>query len=473
MASMTRHTTFSFTLVPSRGQEQALRRHVGAARFAFNQCLRLVVKALASADQAKVPWSGFDLINAFNAWKRSSEAGVDDSGPGLIWRAEVCQQVFEEAAVDLGRALEAFSAGRKGERQGKPPRFPKFKRKAIARQSFRLRNKGSGTAAAIRIGDGEQARMVRLPKLGNVRVRESTRRLRRMLRKDRAKILFATVSTREGGCWRVSLNVQASPLHLERRPLRGEAMPVGIDRGLRTFAVLADAEGRELERIDSPRPLRRLLPKLRRQSRALSRKQQGSRNRHRARQRLSQLHGRIRNIRHDFLHRRSSLLTQTHGHLVIEQLSISGLIRTHLARSIADSAWASFGTMLIYKAAWYGAELTVADRFYPSTRRCSACGAVGEALSLSERIFRCSSCGHEADRDSNAAACLAQYPQVTESGARSHVAAKRAETQNVRGEGSADARSLLIVRETTFGEAERASAWCPRRAALAETVNTL
>src|SRR5574339_421880 len=174
---MTRHTTFSFTLLPSREQEQALRRHVGAARFAFNQCLRLVLKALQakqhpdnSAAPAKVPWSSFDLINAFNAWKRSQEAGADETGPGLVWRGEVCQQVFEEAAVDLGRALEAFSAGRKGERQGKPPRFPKFKCKATARQAFRLRNKGLGKAAAIRVGEGEQARQVRLPKLGSLRV---------------------------------------------------------------------------------------------------------------------------------------------------------------------------------------------------------------------------------------------------------------------------------------------------------------
>src|SRR5690606_26462826 len=189
---MSRHTTFSFTLVPSREQEQALRRHVGASRFAFNQCLRLVMNALEAKRQAgkgtepaKVPWSGFDLINAFNAWKRSEAAGGDESGAGLVWRAEVCQQVFEEAAVDLGRALEGFSAGRKRERQGKPPRFPKFKRKATARQSFRLRNKGSTAAAAIRIGDQDQARVVRLPKLGSVRVRESTRRLRRMLHKGR------------------------------------------------------------------------------------------------------------------------------------------------------------------------------------------------------------------------------------------------------------------------------------------------
>jgi len=487
---MTRHTTFSFTLVPSPEQEQVLRRHVGAARFAFNQCLRLVVSALGqkrpaepsqdATPQNKVPWSGFDLINAFNAWKRSEDAGMSEAEPGLVWRAEVCQQVFEEAAVDLGRALEAFSAGRKGERQGKSPRFPKFKCKATARQAFRLRNKGSGKGAAIRIGDGDAARTVRLPKLGSLRVRESTRHLRRMLRKDRAKILYATVSTRAGGRWRVSLNVQASPLHLERRPPRGETpAPIGIDRGLRTFAVVAGADGRELERIDSPRPLGRLLPKLRQQSRALSRKQKGSRNRFRARQRLSQMHGRIGNIRHDFLHRHSSRLAQTHGHLVLEQLSISGLIRTRLARSIADSAWALFGTLLAYKAAWYGAELTLADRFYPSTRRCARCGTVGEALSLSERTFRCSSCGHEADRDTNAAACLAQYPrgvyspQGPASGAWPHVAAKHAETQNVCGEESAGARPVWSVRETVLCEAERTSVQRPRRAVLAEIVNTL
>ena len=120
---MSRHTTFSFTLLPSRSQEEALRKHVGAARFAFNQCLRIVRDSLAakkSDDAVKVPWSGFDLINAFNGWKLTPAAGLDDSGqPGLAWRAEVCQQVFEEGAVDLGNALAAFTAGRKKTRRGK------------------------------------------------------------------------------------------------------------------------------------------------------------------------------------------------------------------------------------------------------------------------------------------------------------------------------------------------------------------
>jgi putative transposase len=277
-----------------------------------------------------------------------------------------------------------------------------------------------------------------------------------MLRGGRAKILFATVSHREGGRWRVTLNVEAALLHPKQRHESSAGAVVGIDRGLSTFAVVADREGAAVERIESPRPLRRALPRLRRRSRALSRKQKGSRNRYRARVRISKTHLRISNVRRDFVHRASTRLAKTHGHLVIENLCTSGLIRSRLARAIADSAWSMFGTMLAYKASWYGAVLTVADRFYPSTRRCSACGATGAALPLGERTFRCSGCGHEADRDTNAAVCLAQYPEVLASGEWPPVAAKRAETSNACGEESADARSLLTVRETTLCEARRA-----------------
>ena len=294
-----RHTTFRFTLAPTREQREVLRRHTGAARFAYNQALRVVIERLEAkktTPEIKVPWSGFDLINAFNRWKVSEEAGVDEAGrSGLSWRREVCQQVFEEAAVDLGRALAAFSASRKGERRGKAVRFPNFKKKFDGRQSFRLRNKKS----EIRVGEGK-ARSIRLPKLGVMAVRESTRKLRRMLKKGRAKILFATVREGAAGRWSVSLNIEAASLHSARQHGEGHGEPaVGIDRGLRTFAVVAEATGRELERIDSPRPLRASLPKLRRQSRALSRKEKGSRNRHRARKRLAQLHRRISNVRHD------------------------------------------------------------------------------------------------------------------------------------------------------------------------------
>src|SRR5262249_12910412 len=129
-------------------------------------------------------------------------------------------------------------------------------------------------------------------------------------------------------------------------------------------------------------------------------------------------------------------------------------------------------TMLKYKASWYGATLTVADRFFPSTRRCSVCGNFGEKLKLSERTFHCRRCGHEADRDTNAAMNLANYPSVVRSG-WSHVAVKHAETQNVCGEESSGARPSA-GRETILDETETAKAGRSRRAVLtAKTVNML
>jgi putative transposase len=247
---------------------------------------------------------------------------------------------------------------------------------------------------------------------------------------------------------------------------------VGIDRGLRTFVVVANESGQDVEAFDAPRPLRTAMRVLRKKSKAVSRKKGGSKNRDRARRALARTHARIASVRRDFVHRASSQLAKNHGRLVIEDLCTTGRMKTKLARSIADSAWALFATMLTYKTKWYGAVLTVADRFFPSTRRCSACGELGEKLGSSERTFHCGRCGHEADRDVNAAANLARYPSVAASGQWSHVAAKHAETTNACGEGSAGAR-LYVLRETTFDEGGRAYARRPCRAVSTASVNTL
>jgi hypothetical protein len=187
-----------------------------------------------------VPWSGFDLINAFNAWKRSEDAGrifvaapdgtIIKQTTGLSWRQEVSAQVFEEAAVDLGHALAAYGRARTGTRGNRRVGFPKRKRKGRCRDSFRLRNKRQkGGGHLIRVGDGHP-RTVTLPRIGTVRVHDDTRRLRRLLRPveqvhpetgertlvSRARILYATIS-RHGTRWYVSLNVQAPNLHPARR----------------------------------------------------------------------------------------------------------------------------------------------------------------------------------------------------------------------------------------------------------------
>lgn len=424
---MSRHTTFKFRLDPSAGQEEMLARHAGAARFAFNQCLRLVKVGLNRRQiesGVDVPWTGFDLINLFNAWKKSESAGrlfvVDGDGKaqivatGLPWRDQVCQQVFEEAAVDLGKGLKAWSDARSGRRGADRVGFPRFKRKAAAAPSFRLRSRqAKGRRPTIRVGDDSRPRSVTLPWIGLIKVHDDTRRLRRMIGNGRARILFATVSL-HGGKWWVSLNVEASDLHPARRHLVRDLADangwVGIDRGLVAFAVAATADGREVARITAaPKSLAAAMPQLRRRSKALSRKQNGSRNRQEAATKLARYHERVANIRRHFLHQVSNELVKTHDRLVIEDLNVKGMLRNHrMAQAISDAAWAEFARQLRYKQAWRRGALLIADRWHPSSRLCATCGAIRENLTLADRLFTCS-CGHSMDRDCNAAINLARW----------------------------------------------------------------
>jgi putative transposase len=436
-----RYTTFRLSLDPTPAQEQMLARWAGASRFAYNQGLRLVTDALAARrvdPSVTVPWSGLDLINAFNAWKKSEAAGrifvvaldgtVAKQITGLTWRHEVYAQVFEEAAVDCGRALAAYREAKTGNRKGRRVGFPRYKRKGRRHDSFRVRNKKAGSGSfSIRVGEGAP-RSVILPGIGALRVHDDTRRLRRLLRpveqldpltdesvvSPRARILFATVR-RHSSRWYVCLNMQAPDLHPRRRHQPRSEMDrggfVGVDRGLAAFAVVATADGTEIGRLDAPKPLVRRLERLRRRSRALSRAKRGSRNRIKAARRLAREHARIANVRGSFLHEVSTQLAKTHSRLAIEDLAVADLIRDrHRARAIGDAAWAEFGRRLRYKTAWLGGELMVCDRWFPSTRTCSGCTRVPDRMGLAERTFRCG-CGLIMDRDRNAAASLAAWAE--------------------------------------------------------------
>jgi putative transposase len=280
-----RHTTFRFALDPTPAQEQMLAQHAGASRFAYNQCLRFVTDAVTAKridPSVTVPWSGYDLINAFNAWKKSEDAGrafvVAADGSicrqvtGLSWRHKVSAQVFEEAAVDLGRALSGYWSTRKGTHAGRKIGFPRYKRKGRCPDRFRLRNKRQPGGYLIRVGEGH-LRSVTLPTFGQVRVHDNTRRLRQLLRPDaqldrvsgeqrdipRAKILFATVA-RRGTRWYVSLNVQAPDFHPCRRhqlAAHEGGGYVGVDLGLVAFAVAATSDRTEIGRWHTNDPLTR------------------------------------------------------------------------------------------------------------------------------------------------------------------------------------------------------------------------
>ena len=426
---MTRHTTFKFCLEPTFEQRTTLARHAGAARFAFNQCLRTVKTALDKRkidSTIEVPWSGFDLINTFNAWKKTEAAGrmfiVDTAGnaevdvTGLAWRTDLCQQVFEEAAVDCGRALAAWSESRRCERSGRRIGFPRFKKKAEVVPSFRVRNKHrKGWRPAIRVGDGGRPRAVTLPGIGTVAVHDDTRRLRRMLAKGRAKVLFATVSYRAGRWW-VALNVEAAELHpTHQHPSRAaddHGGWVGVDRGLSSYLVASTADGVEVARIsEPPKALAAGMRQQRHLAKSLSRKQKGSLNRRDAAARLGGHHRRVANIRRHFLHQVSNALVKTHDRLAIENLNVAGMLRNRrLAQAISDAGWAEFARLLSYKQGWRNGAIAIADRWYPSSQLCSHCGARNTELTLADRLFTCS-CGHRVDRDFNAAVNLARWAE--------------------------------------------------------------
>ncbi|MHB8153909.1 MAG: RNA-guided endonuclease InsQ/TnpB family protein, partial [Bacillati bacterium] len=188
---------------------------------------------------------------------------------------------------------------------------------------------------------------------------------------------------------------------------RSDASVVGVDLGITALATLSDGT----PKVPAPKPLRRYLQKLKRLSRALSRKQRGSRNRAKAKTKLVRLHRHIADIRADVLHKLTTHLTR-YRTVVIEDLNVAGMLANrHLSRAIADVGFFEFRRQLDYKTAMAGSTLVVADRWYASSKLCSVCEAKNEALTLSERIWTCASCGTSHDRDINAAVNLARYPE--------------------------------------------------------------
>ncbi|MEU4387129.1 RNA-guided endonuclease TnpB family protein [Promicromonospora sp. NPDC023805] len=437
---MARHTTFRFRLDPTVEQSVALARHVGAARFAYNQCLRLhldarehhraLIRRGADADtmdraRDAVPWSRFSLINALNRWKASEDAGrrflVTGGGvtqvevTGLAWRGEVLAEVLEEGAVDVSRGLAAWTASRSGKRTGPRVGHPRFKKKNHTAGSFRMRNRTRGNWSSIRVGTADCLRSVTLPKIGTLRVQEDTRRLRRMIANGRARILQATI-TRGVRRWWISITVEAAEVHPAiqhpARPAHDTTGWVGVDRGLHALVVAGTRDGTETLRVQAPKVLAVGLRQQRRLARAVSRKKRGSMGRRKATTRLARHHLRVRDTRQRFLHQVSNQLVKTHDRLVLEDLNITGIMSNRrLARAVGDAAWGELARQITYKQHWRNGQVVIADRWFPSSKTCSSCGHVKKVLSLRERTYTCGHCGLVRDRDLNAAANLAAWAE--------------------------------------------------------------
>ena len=233
-----------------------------------------------------------------------------------------------------------------------------------------------------------------------MRTQESTRKLARRLQVGTARILSATIS-RTAQRWFVSFTVE-----VERSVPAAHARPgslIGIDLGVKTLLTGVDDQ-RSVVTVTGPKPLKASLRRLRRTSRARSRKRPGSMNRRKSAARLARIHARVANIRADALHKATSALTASYETIVCEDLNVAGMVQNRkLARALADQGFGIARRMLGYKTTWNGGRLVLADRFYPSSKTCSGCGAVKAKLPLSERTYRCDNCGLILDRDVNAA----------------------------------------------------------------------
>jgi putative transposase len=230
-------------------------------------------------------------------------------------------------------------------------------------------------------------RRLRLPGIGDVPVRWS-----RALPSEPSEPSSVTVTVDAAGRYHASFVVEAPDA-----PLSPVDREVGIDLGLTHFAVLSDGT-----KVDAPRFARKAQAKLRRAQKELARRQKGSANREKSRRKVAHAHARVADTRRDWLHKLSSTIVQENQLVAVEDLAVSGLARTRLARSVHDAGWSTFVAMLEYKARRAGRAFVRVDRWFPSTRACSACGAIGEAKPLHVREWTCG-CGTTHDRDVNAA----------------------------------------------------------------------
>jgi putative transposase len=290
----------------------------------------------------------------------------------------------EEALWNLDAAFKNFfrrcALKKQGKWQGKLG-YPRLKTKKKGLGSFRLTGR-------IVVSD----KSIELPRLGRLRLKERGY----LPTGDDVQILSATVSE-QAGHWYVSVQVeQEQPVPQNTRPV------VGIDLGIKQLATLSDGTV-----IANPRHLKRRLKKLKRLQRVVSRRKKGGKNRKKAVHKLAKLHRQIKHQRRNTLHQVTTRLAKTKSVLVIEDLHVAGMLKNHhLAQAIGDVGFYEFRRQLLYKARWYGSRVILADRWEPSSKRCSGCGWLDDNLTLSDRTFHCEACGLVLDRDLNAAVNL-------------------------------------------------------------------
>jgi len=353
---------YRYRIYPNNEQQKALAQMFGNARYIYNWGLDLCIKAHEAGE--KKP-SAFDLINRIVKLKKEG---------GKEWLQNSPAQSLQFAIQNLDAAYKKFFKEKKG--------FPAFKSKHDNNQSF-----GFAQGGKVDFEGGT----FYVPNLGKIKTVYH--------RTFEGKVKTCVVSKVPSGKYYVSITVDnVNFCEPEKKPIL-ESTAVGIDTGIKTFAVLSD--GTEIE---NPKHLQVAMAKLKKLQQRVSRKTKGSANRKKAVKRLAVMHERVSNQRKDFANKLSHQIATNYDTVIVEDLNIAGMLKNDkLALSIASLGLGSFYTMLNYKVSDRGGNYVKIGRFEPSSKTCSNCGNIYKELKLSERTWTCTECQTTHDRDLNAA----------------------------------------------------------------------
>ncbi|MET9513605.1 RNA-guided endonuclease TnpB family protein [Streptomyces sp. NPDC002994] len=365
---------FKFRFHPTNEQAAELSRTFGCVRKVYN----LALEARTGARFQRQERVNYNATSAMlTQWKKTEE---------LAFLREVSSVPLQQTLRHLQGAFSNFFEGR--------AKYPRFKSKKKTRRSAEY------TKSAFKYRDGA----LTLAKMESPLAIVWSRPL-----PEGAEPSTVTVSQDSAGRWFVSMLCEDASV----KPLPVLDTAVGIDAGITSLVTLSTGE-----KVTNPRHERRDRARLAKAQRVVAKKEKGSRNRDKARIKAAKIHARIADRRRDFLHQLTTRLVRENQTIVIEDLTVRNMVKNkNLARAISDAAWTDMRTMLEYKCTWYGRNLVTIDRWFPSTKLCSACGTVREKLPLNVREWTCD-CGTTHDRDVNAACnILAAGLAVTACGA--------------------------------------------------------
>lgn len=349
---------FKYRFYPSDQQEQELQRTFGCVRKVYNLALEARTKAWFT-DQRRVNYNETSAM--LTTWKRTDE---------LAFLSEVSSVPLQQSLRHLQGAFTNFFEKR--------AKYPRFKSRKRGRQSAEY------TRSAFRYCDG-QLTLAKMTEPLDIRWSRPL--------PDGTEPTTVTVSCDPSGRWHVSLLCEVT---VHDAPAADAV--VGVDAGIASLVTLSTGE-----KVANLQHERRDRARLALAQRRLARKQKGAANRDKARRKVAKVYARIADRRRDHLHKLSTRIVRENQAVVIEDLQVRNMLGNHsLARAISDAAWRELRGMLEYKCQWYGRDLVVVDRWFPSSKVCSACGALRDGMPLNLREWTCP-CGATHDRDINAA----------------------------------------------------------------------